>query len=73
MAGGRRVGRIQNAKPGQPTLKSRAGRRHVWVTKEDPLFTPFEGGCRCRAVRYRCNAEPTLVLCCHCRDLQVRV
>jgi hypothetical protein len=32
------------------------------------LSAAFEGGCHCRAVRYRCNAEPALVLCCHCRD-----
>ena len=31
---------------------------------------PFTGGCRCRAVRYRCTSEPMLVLHCHCRDCQ---
>lgn len=31
---------------------------------------PFEGGCHCEAVRYRCTAEPQTVLICHCRDCQ---
>lgn len=31
---------------------------------------PFEGGCRCRAIRYRCTAEPMLSLHCYCRDCQ---
>lgn len=36
-----------------------------------PLMkTPFEGGCACGAVRYRCDAEPIGMLKCHCRDCQ---
>lgn len=31
---------------------------------------PFEGGCHCGAVRYRCAAAPHAVLLCHCRDCQ---
>lgn len=30
----------------------------------------FEGGCECGAVRYRMNAKPIFVNCCHCRDCQ---
>jgi len=31
---------------------------------------PLKGGCNCRAVRYECDAEPELILNCHCRDCQ---
>lgn len=34
------------------------------------MSVPFEGGCRCRAIRYRCTAEPAIVLHCYCRDCQ---
>ena len=30
----------------------------------------FEGGCTCRAVRYRMSARPLFVHCCHCRWCQ---
>jgi len=30
----------------------------------------FEGGCTCRAVRYRLTIRPMLVHCCHCRWCQ---
>ena len=30
----------------------------------------MEGGCHCGFVRYRLNAEPMFVNCCHCRDCQ---
>jgi Uncharacterized conserved protein len=31
---------------------------------------PFQGGCRCGAIRYEVTAEPVLVADCHCRDCQ---
>jgi hypothetical protein len=31
---------------------------------------PFEGGCACRAVRYRMTSRPMFVHCCHCRWCQ---
>jgi len=31
---------------------------------------PLEGGCSCRAVRYKLTAAPLFVHCCHCRDCQ---
>ena len=30
----------------------------------------FDGGCDCRAVRYRLHARPMFVHCCHCRWCQ---
>jgi hypothetical protein len=30
----------------------------------------FEGGCDCRAVRYRMTSRPMIVHCCHCRWCQ---
>ena len=33
-------------------------------------FTPQEGGCTCREVRYRMQASPMFVHCCHCRWCQ---
>lgn len=37
-----------------------------------PASTPFpiEGGCDCRAVRYRIESAPLFVHCCHCRWCQ---
>ena len=31
-----------------------------------PSPRPFEGGCTCRAVRFRMTSEPLFVHCCHC-------
>jgi hypothetical protein len=31
---------------------------------------PFDGGCTCRAVRYRMRTPPLFVHCCHCRWCQ---
>ncbi len=36
----------------------------------DPSTYPLEGGCTCRAVRYRVTAAPLFVHCCHCRWCQ---
>jgi hypothetical protein len=33
-------------------------------------FRPLEGGCTCRAVRYRVTSKPLFVHCCHCRWCQ---
>jgi hypothetical protein len=33
-------------------------------------FRPLEGGCTCRAVRYRMTSAPLFVHCCHCRWCQ---
>lgn len=35
----------------------------------DPAF-PADGGCACRAVRYRIASQPLFVHCCHCRWCQ---
>ncbi len=36
----------------------------------DPSDFPLDGGCTCRAVRYRMMSEPLFVHCCHCRWCQ---
>ena len=33
-------------------------------------WTPLEGGCTCRNVRYRMTSAPLFVHCCHCRWCQ---
>ena len=33
-------------------------------------FTPHDGGCTCRLVRYRMATKPLFVNCCHCRWCQ---
>jgi hypothetical protein len=35
-----------------------------------PDDQPFDGGCTCRAVRYRMLTRPLFVHCCHCRWCQ---
>jgi hypothetical protein len=35
-----------------------------------PGIFPIEGGCSCRAVRYRISSKPLFVHCCHCRWCQ---
>jgi len=40
-------------------------------SRHTPRMTyPIEGGCDCRAVRYRMTSEPLVVHCCHCRWCQ---
>lgn len=34
------------------------------------LLAPFEGGCQCGAVRYRCSALPFVAYTCHCLACQ---
>ncbi len=36
----------------------------------NPGVFPIEGGCDCRAVRYRMHTAPLIVHCCHCRWCQ---
>jgi hypothetical protein len=36
----------------------------------DQMTDALEGGCACGAVRYRLEAAPMFVHCCHCRDCQ---
>ena len=33
----------------------------------DPDFIPLEGGCSCKAIRYRMETAPLTVHCCQCR------
>ncbi len=35
-----------------------------------PVEYPIEGGCDCRAIRYRMETPPLFVHCCHCRWCQ---
>jgi hypothetical protein len=35
-----------------------------------PAAFPLEGGCDCRAIRYRMKSRPLFVHCCHCRWCQ---
>ena len=37
---------------------------------QDPAHVPLEGGCDCKAIRYRLIATPLVVHCCHCRWCQ---
>lgn len=37
---------------------------------QDQNVFPLEGGCDCRAVRYRLTSSPLIVHCCHCRWCQ---
>jgi len=34
------------------------------------MTSPLEGGCDCRAIRYRLESPPLFVHCCHCRWCQ---
>ena len=36
----------------------------------EPERLPLEGGCTCRAIRYRMTSAPLFVHCCHCRWCQ---
>jgi hypothetical protein len=51
-----------------------AGRVHGHTGKERSMTLaegfPAEGGCDCRAVRYRVLTPPLIVHCCHCRWCQ---
>jgi hypothetical protein len=30
----------------------------------------LSGGCACSAIRYECDADPVMMMNCHCRDCQ---
>ncbi len=34
------------------------------------MGTKLPGGCRCGAIRYETDADPAMMLNCHCRDCQ---
>lgn len=34
------------------------------------IEVPFEGGCQCQTVRYRCSMPPYVAYTCHCRECQ---
>ena len=34
-------------------------------------FIPLEGGCACKKLRYRVEASPLVVHCCHCTTCQL--
>jgi hypothetical protein len=36
------------------------------------MGTPIDGGCFCKAVRYRLHREPMFVNCCHCLNCQAQ-
>jgi len=40
------------------------------MTKKASIDKAFDGGCTCRAVRYRMTSKPMFVHCCHCRWCQ---
>ena len=40
------------------------------MANTDPDLAVFDGGCDCRAVRYRLRTRPLFVHCCHCRWCQ---
>jgi hypothetical protein len=42
---------------------------HISETTSSSAF-PVEGGCDCKAVRYRMTSAPLFVHCCHCRWCQ---
>jgi hypothetical protein len=37
---------------------------------QSPISFPIDGGCACKAVRYRLTSAPLVVHCCHCRWCQ---
>src|SRR5262245_36640914 len=51
------------------TFRGACGRVMLARTMTTDPF-PLEGGCTCRAVRYRMKTRPLFVHCCHCRWCQ---
>jgi hypothetical protein len=55
----------------QPLLvATRDARRWLDFPRRSIMTFPLEGGCDCRAVRYRIESAPLVVHCCHCRWCQ---
>lgn len=40
------------------------------MNQSESEWAPAEGGCDCRAIRYRLTRKPLFVHCCHCRWCQ---
>ena len=40
------------------------------MTPDPAISFPVEGGCDCKAIRYRIESAPIVVHCCHCRWCQ---
>lgn len=53
-----------------PSRESVAVHSHHLFGMPQPFHSPAEGGCDCRAVRYRLLTAPLIVHCCHCRWCQ---
>jgi len=52
-----------------PMLRDADDLMHGDPMSASPVY-PIEGGCDCRAVRYRMTSSPLFVHCCHCRWCQ---
>jgi hypothetical protein len=49
---------------GVGTMRRLATRRSTMIRATDD--SPLDGGCTCRAIRYRLQGRPLFVNCCHC-------
>ncbi len=66
----RDVMRSPRARRRLPSGRSRAASASVSERVAPDSAPPFDGGCACGAVRYRLQAEPMFVHCCHCTRCQ---
>src|ERR1700730_13605713 len=47
--------------------------RRIWLVLtlgDMSMAQKISGGCACGAIHYECNADPVVMLNCHCRDCQ---